>query len=84
MGEQRVTLKASLGLLSTSKELVWTPRTEPAPQDGWERNPLCRNACGCATGGPGSLGVVGVVLAMLVTPAGYRPPAARMRDRSAA
>lgn len=51
-GEQRAKLTASVGSASDSMEIVWTPRTEADPQEGWVASEDCETACGCASGGP--------------------------------
>ncbi|MDP2306305.1 MAG: MYXO-CTERM sorting domain-containing protein [Pseudomonadota bacterium] len=52
-GEQRARLTASVGLVSDGVDVVWTPRTEASPQEGWVASEDCQtSACGCTTGGP--------------------------------
>jgi MYXO-CTERM domain-containing protein len=65
IGEQHGTLVASVAGVSASTELVWTPRLEAAPQDGWAAAEDCQPPalCGCASGGPtpGGFTLLGLV-----------------------
>jgi MYXO-CTERM domain-containing protein len=65
-GEQRARLTASVGLVSTSTELVWNPRPEAAPTEGWVAADACQGPCGCSTGGEGSLGGGALLVAALL------------------
>jgi len=63
-GEQRGRLTASLGLLSDSVEVVWTPRLDAAPSEGWARDEACDTTCGCATGGAGNATALAALLGL--------------------
>ncbi len=66
-GEQRATLRASVGLVSDVVELVWTPRLEAAPEEGWTKHEDCQppTVCGCSSGGSAPAGLLVVGLAAL-------------------
>lgn len=68
VGEQRATLTATLGLLRATTELVWNPREEAAPEEGWAADENCQpplGPCGCDTGGGGTAGAIAGLIAVL-------------------